>query len=454
MESSQTLVCVAGEAIVNGRQVVAAWPAIGGALTFTALAVMIFSGSAWARPWLVVWGVHPFSFPFLDLDTILSALRCLRLGVDVFATNPCDALGRVFDYSPLWLALSVLPVTTAWIVPVGLLIDAAFLASLLLLPAARGRWQAAVLTAGVLSTPVAFALERANNDLIIFVLAAGAAALAVRSFRLRLLAYACAILAGLLKYYPLALLALIARETPRRFVPVALGASLVLLGFVAIEAEDLRRALPLIPVGWYLSNMFGVSTLPLGLVDALGLPASVGRFGLVGLVVLSLGAAMRIGARASVGEDLARLTEGERVFLLTGALLILGCFFSAQNIGYRAVHLLFALPGVTALATVARHRRWYRMGVAVLLALLWAEGWRHWLDALAQGRPPWEELAPRAADAALLLGWLVREGCWWWVVTMLAGLSFSALLSWPMGRAMLPLLAAAARPMPPPAVAR
>jgi hypothetical protein len=377
---------------------------------------------------LTAWGVRPFRFAFVDLDTILSALRCLRLGVDVFSSNPCDALGRVFDYSPLWLAGAVFPVTTDWIVPVGFAVDAAFVCSLILLPPGRGGWQTCAVVSCVLSTPVAFAMERANNDLIIFVLAAGAAALAERSLRLRLVGYACALLAGLLKYYPMLVLALICRERMRVFVPVAIACLVLLLGFVAVEFEDLHRALPLIPVGRYFGDMFGAGTLPF-----------VGRLGLLGLVVTALGVAARIGKLAEA--DLARLTERERLFLLTGALLILACFFSAQNIGYRALHLLLAAPGLTALATVAQRRMPYRISVAVLLVLLWSECWRHGLAAAVQQRAPWEELAPAAGDAALLLGWLVREACWWWTVTLLAGLSFGMLLGSPVGRAALPSLA-------------
>ena len=389
---------------------------------------------------LTVWGVTPFRFPFVDLDTILSALRCRRLGVDVFSTNPCDALGRVFDYSPLWLAGAVFPVTTDWIVPCGLAVDVAFLLSLWLLPPGRGGWQVVVITLSVLSTPVAFAMERANNDLLIFTLAAGAAALAARSLRFRLVGYGCALLAGLLKYYPLLVLVLVCRERLRVLLPVAAACVLALGGFVALEHEELGRALPLIPVGRYFGDMFGARTLPFGAAYALGWSPLSARLGMLALVVTSLLLALRVALRPGLQADLARLTERELLFLLTGAMLILGCFFTAQNIGYRSLHLLLAVPALTALAAAGRDRTFYRISVAVVLVLLWSEGWRHWLDALLHERPPWIGAVVLADDAAGLLGWMVRELCWWWTVTLLAGLSFGVLLVSPIGRAALPLL--------------
>ena len=39
-------------------------------------------------------GAMPYQFPFLDTHAVLSAVQCDRLGVDVYASNPCDVLGR------------------------------------------------------------------------------------------------------------------------------------------------------------------------------------------------------------------------------------------------------------------------------------------------------------------------------------------------------------------------
>jgi hypothetical protein len=50
-------------------------------------------------------GVEPFSFPFLDTHAVLAAAECGRQGIEVYLSNPCDALGRPHAYSPLWLTI-------------------------------------------------------------------------------------------------------------------------------------------------------------------------------------------------------------------------------------------------------------------------------------------------------------------------------------------------------------
>jgi hypothetical protein len=375
---------------------------------------------AWDRPLymrvLTGWGVRPYIWPFLDTDTVLSALRCLRQGVDVLAVNPCDPRGRVFDYSPLWLAAAVLPVTTAWIAPVGTVLDVAFLLSLLLLPPARGRRETIVMLAGVLSTATVYAVERGNNDLVIFVLAAGAASLVCRGPRWRLAGYALAFLAGLLKYYPMVLMALALRERPWRLALLTVAATAGLLTFVGVEGHALTRALDLIPKGSYFSDMFGATTVPGGLTQLLHLHGHGRRDVQWALVLGAIGTGLWLGGGRRMQVDLAALTEPERVFLFAGALLVLGFYLTAQNIGYRAVELLLVLPGVSALWRVSGRRRYYGASTLLLLVLLWAEGWRHWVN-LVSGAPVTPNPTPIQVAA-----WAAREAAWWWVVTLLAAL--------------------------------
>ncbi|HET7255621.1 MAG TPA: acyltransferase [Xanthobacteraceae bacterium] len=84
-----------------------ATPFIVASSVFGLLAVLFVTGHRDAyHAILHGWGVDSFVFPFLDIEGMLSSIRCLRLGIDVFATNPCDVLGRVFDYPPIWLLLA------------------------------------------------------------------------------------------------------------------------------------------------------------------------------------------------------------------------------------------------------------------------------------------------------------------------------------------------------------
>lgn len=417
-------------------------------LTPFVAAALFFAGMAalyaldLRAPYMAVirrWGINPWPFPFLDTDTILSAVRCRQAGIDVYAANPCDVLGRVYDYSPLWLASAWVPGLGRHIVALGLAVDLGFLLSLTLLPPVRHWRDAWIVVAGALSSASLYATERGNNDLVIFALAALAATLSCKSRRARLIGYGAALLGGLLKYYPMTLMALATREAPRWLALVACASIAAVALFVAVDGHDLARALALIPTGPYISDMFGSSTLAGGLSQVFGVPDGALRPLMHGAMVLCALALMaRIGARPGIGEDVAALTPRERAFLMAGAMLTLGCFFTAQNIGYRAVHLVLVLPALTALQQISGGRRRHGDTVVAVLGLLWAEGWRAAIRGGTAGLPIGTGAAFRFS------AWLLRESLWWWTIVALGSLVVAALLRSESGVAALKTLHAVA----------
>ena len=395
-------------------------PALVAFSLFAAMAVLYATGNrSISDPILRAIGVGPFDFPFLDTETVMSAVRCLKDGVDVFETNPCDPLRRVFDYSPLWLLLAKLPVTAAWTAPMGILIDLAFIASLLLLPVGRNAAATLVIVLGVLSPAAVFAVERGNNDLVLFALAAVAAALAVKPPALRIVGYAAALLAGLLKYYPMTLLALATRERPARFFAIAAGAAAVVALFLVTMGHDLMRALHLIPVGSWYGDMFGWSSFAGGFTRLMGWPEQSAIWLQSGLTAVAVATGVYLSVRPWFVAALDRLTDAERMSLLAGCLLILSCYFTAQNIGYRVTHLLLTLPALTALWQIRAGRLW-TVALILAVALMWTQSWRYWL--FAPGRP------------GTITGWAIREALWWPMTGILIAIATSLLTRSEMGR--------------------
>lgn len=389
-------------------------PAATALALFTLFALLYAAGQRDAYvDTLKLWGMRPYPWPFLDTDTVLSAVRCLKAGVDAYAANPCDPELRTYDYSPLWMALTWLPVTRDWIPWVGCAFAACFFAGLALLPAGRNREAAILVVLGVLSTPVVLGVERGNNDLVVFLVVAGMASLLGGAPGRRWLAYGLGVLAGLLKYYPLLTMASSLREKPGRFLAVA-AASLGVTGlFMAATWADLARALSIIPTGSPYYEMFGAQNLGLGLATLFGLP---GWFTPLVRGLLTLGAVaggIALGLRADSAAAMARLERREGDFLLVGALMALGCFLSAQNIFYRALDLMLVLPSFTALRIAGGPRR-LNTGVWVVLGLLWHELYYRWVQVFASSiggkAGMWIELT---------IGWLPRELGWWWLATLL-----------------------------------
>ena len=92
-----------------------------------------------------------------------------------------------------------------------------------------------------------YALERANNDLAIFLLVICGAILFTFPRPYRLFSYGLFVAAGLLKYYPLALLVLAAREGRRDRLVIAAAAILALVLFAVAFYPELSMAAASIP---------------------------------------------------------------------------------------------------------------------------------------------------------------------------------------------------------------
>jgi hypothetical protein len=343
-----------------------------------------------------IWGAAPFRTPFLDMQGVTSPVECHRLGYDVYVQNPCDVFNRPHNYSPLWLWLAVLPITTAWDDALALALVGLFLVALAFLPPGRD-WR--LITLATISSTTMFAMERANIDLLMFVMA-------MLVVRLRFTGYAIALLAGMLKFYPIVLLLAAVRERALVCLAVWTMALGVVALWFALDGTEILRAIANIGSNPpFDDNVFGAHNLPFGIAAVVGLP----RSGAMALEVLLLAAmvGVAIGSAGRVRTDV--LTEAEAVHLLVGAALLVSCFVIAQNVSYRAIYFLFVLP---ALIVSWRGAAW----VAVLL--MWNSGLRLAINRVAA----WFGIST-APDGMLHFAiWLLRELACWAVITLLAAL--------------------------------
>jgi hypothetical protein len=342
------------------------------------------------------WGAAPFRTPFLDLQGLTAAVECHRLGYDVYVQNPCDVFNRPHNYSPLWLWLAVLPITTAWDNALGIALVALFLVTLAFLPPGRD-WRLIMLAA--ISSTTMFAMERANIDLLMFVMAMLVA-------RLRFIGYVVALLAGMLKFYPIVLLVTAMRERAvmcLAICTIALGA--IALWF-AVDGTEILRAIANIGSNPpFDDNVFGAHNLPFGIAAAVGLPRSGAMALEVLLLVVMAGVAIALARRTRINA----LTDAEAAHLLIGAALLVSCFLFVQNVSYRAIYLLLVLP---AFIVSWRSAAW----VAVLL--MWNSGLRLAINRVAA----WFGISTAPDGTLHSAVWLLREVAWWAVITLLAAL--------------------------------
>jgi len=397
----------------------------------------------WARPVydtaLSWYGIHPFEFPFLDLDAITAAVECLRRGFDVYAVHPCDVLGRPHVYSPLWLAAAVLPITRAWTTPVGLGLDLAFLLSLAAVPVPAERRNQWLMLAAALSTMSVYAVERANNDVVIFllILLAGVAlarpSTGVAATAWRLSAYPLIILAAMLKFYPISGLIVSFRERRVTFITVNLVMLCAVLIFVGAERNELARVLAMAPSGPYYTDFFGAKNLPYGIAQLIDIPSGDPRIRFLPSVLMvvlcsrSLWLTTALARRSALQNALLGLKEREKILLMLGAGMLVGCFFAGQSIGYRGIFFLLILPGLLTLArrTLGDEASSFcRATVWLILFVMWSDALRH---AIFAAQPL--ELPGRDIIAASF--WLAREIIWWRIIGVLGGILLCFVLTSP-----------------------
>lgn len=376
--------------------------------------------------------LHPYPSPFIDAQQIPAVIDCWKHGVDVYVTAPCDPLHRTLAYSPLWLRATFLPRT--WSYWMGLALDSAFFMSLALLPQPRRLIDLALIILATFSSMPVFALERANMDVVMFLLIIAGGWCWARSLRARLVGYSLFAFVGLLKFYPLVLFLLFLRERMVYFIGLCIAAFSLLAGFVWYyhgELQEMAKSLPSYPA---FSFCFGYLQLPFGLgfalrwllkdagmhnasvMATLGSPLFTIEL-LIIFVVVAIATAFKLGNSARFKLAFAALTPSERGFLIVGAALIGGCFFVVQNDSYRGIYLLFVLPGLLALsATPAMPRvsAIFRGTALAIIFVMWGMTIQLVIAGLSGGS---SDLI--GGSAAAYIYWIIRELTWWWIVSVL-----------------------------------
>lgn len=410
-------------------------PALLLATATLALAALYATGHVAAYRAILVWmGGDPIIPPFIDTHAVLAALECHRQGIDVFAAMPCDLLGRPHVYGPVWLYLAPLPLGTAHTTAAGALLALLFILGLRALPPARHRRDIAIMSLACLSSMVAFALERGNNDIVIWLIVLAAVRLAQGGFARRGAAYGLIVLASVLKAYPVMLFVLALRETPRRMAMVAAGAGIAILAVVAQDPAVWQRSFGGIPNARYAQAMFGAQNLPYGLADGLAgaTATSLGTILYAVLTVFILSLSVRFCAQLDLPYRVSTLDSGETLFLMAGSAMLIGCFFSGPNIMYRGIHFLFVLPALLALSRDqdGRTARLATVAATFIVVLMWSEAIRHLLGAIATTLTGTD--ATRAPVDRLV--WVSGQIMTWWVIGVLGALLLSVSLTTPIGR--------------------
>jgi hypothetical protein len=348
-------------------------------------------------------GVDSAPTLFYDARNVAAAADCWSIGYDPLVENPCDPTARVMIYPRVWILLHFVGVTQSRTLLFGAIVVALFVGSLLLLVGRVSLAEGVVLAVAVTSPAVMFAVERANMDLVLFVLFV----LAVVAWDARekvtpMLSPALILTAAIAKLYAIFALPAYAFTGDRRARWVVPAGVCVMVIYLLLTLQDFRTVMGA-PEGGLLYS-YGARIL----IGDLYHRFSPGdwRYGnllaqaIAVVPVLLLSGGTWVWARRRFAPLAATARSSTRLLAFhLGAFTYLGTFVARRSGDYRLVFLLLTLPLLlewaagagSSLRTVVA-----RAGVVAVIAALW-------VGALSPFIGPWDELASWATAIALVV---------------------------------------------------
>ncbi|MBL8735355.1 MAG: hypothetical protein JNL12_02905 [Planctomycetes bacterium] len=348
-------------------------------------------------------GVPTMQPTFVDAYAISGASVSLAQGADPLVHNPGDVRQRPMNYPRPWLLLAhagLAPEHTPWLVGAFLSVFGLGLWALRTLVTSRPA--GALLAIGLFSPVVWLAVERGNNELLVFGLVAWSAGAVARRPGLASCGVFAATLAKLFPVFALVGL-LLGGPRARRSAWLALAA---IGGWLVITFADLGR----IRAGTFHWNRIGYGidqaattlaknglSLPLLLATAIG----------AAVVVLLVGGWLRTRVRlSSPGERTEPASVGVVPFAM-GAAIYVGSFCTGSSFDYRLLFLLLTVPQLVVWSGSLRGRWRFvaRAALGLVLAMLWSLTWQMGLKSA---------FGPRGEALGLLLdealSWLLFAG--------------------------------------------
>jgi hypothetical protein len=327
--------------------------------------VSAFNGG-WVRTWRA-FGVPSMTPQFLDSYNISTAVETLHGGRDPLVMNLGDPYHRPMNYPRVWLYLfSAAGITPGNVSTAAVLLCVSYLACVsFLIAQTRHAVDALILLIASLSISPMLAMERGNNDMVVFSLIFVACFVTNRYLKSGLYSAA-----ALLKFFPLIAMIIDAMRRPIKERMLAILPILLVVTLILLQWRDLV----LIRHGTPVSRSMSYGTLSLQ-ADLLHKTARWGFLSSMGWTVVIecwlIGALAIRKAWGNLWELDTSISSSKfaESFSVFGAIYVF-TYAIGSNWDYRLIFLLPTLPLAMEMARGVRHRPW---AVAYLVSVGIAE---------------------------------------------------------------------------------
>ncbi|BBD69186.1 hypothetical protein NIES4072_34850 [Nostoc commune NIES-4072] len=308
-------------------------------------------------------GVPARPYPFGDLWVITSGIECHRLGYNIYKENPCNPWPYFaeFNYPRIWLSLTNLGLSSSHTILLGTSIIIIFLVMVLISIKNLNFAEGLIYSLVLCSPAVMLGIERANNDLIIFIILS-ISLLLINSSQIiwRLTSYLLLLFAAILKIYPIFALSLILRESRRKFFIITTFLTGVFVSYLIAEFNNFKQvylATPQVNYWSYgskilLSSLFNhikaiIKTLGINKQSIYRvLPDSFSQ-----KIILLLAIVIFVSCLIYILYKLNyQINENININFIDafrlGASIYIGSFLITNSWAYRLIFLIFTLPQI------------------------------------------------------------------------------------------------------------
>jgi len=331
---------------------------------------------------------------FADLRGVIAGTERLRAGISPLIADLHDPWNRPYNYPRCWLYTDYLGLNVHTVMAFGYGVGAGFFVAAFYVLGRQKAWEGAIAGLFFISYAVMFGVERANIDLVVFVVVA----LALASRRWPYLAAFFIGCAAILKLYPVfGLFALVTVDWKKSLGPILFGFAIFFIGELS-SFRDVCVAMTYAPNMRMGNTSFGTTSWGLDMMDRFHRPDLYGDVIVLGSAIFLFVALVAARVRPEMKPD--SFDERDIFAFRLGAGLYLGTFVLGTNHDYRLIVLLFCFPLFFHLLKVKGAAcRW--SVVALVLTLIYA----HW--ALFSGETLWRHFLLKQATAWALAFCLV-----------------------------------------------
>ena len=294
--------------------------------------------------------MNGLTYIFADWGAILSANICEQKGINVYLENPCDIYNRKHVYGEILLHIPFAEFNKFYQFYFPLILNIIFLFIIVSFFNQTNSFKNYFLVFFIISLPVILAIERANSDILIFLMM-----YLISKYKNLFLSHILIIFSTLCKFYPICfgVIFLFQKIVKKIFLNISITAFFFILFFIH-QYENLIQI-------FNNSAQFsgsGVYQFSLkGLIKAIpNIQVIINDYNINWLIYLFIGILL-ILPLSFFGKRIIQSQENEKFLLnifdfnifenrlyIVSTLVIIFCYFLVQNFNYREIFLIGLIP--------------------------------------------------------------------------------------------------------------